>query len=87
MELIELHKKDPVIHLPYLRTCLDESLRIFPPTSHGLSRATPLEGTNILGGWVAGNTTVSMSAHVPHRDESVFPNADRIFPSGGKENE
>ncbi|KAJ6140334.1 hypothetical protein N7471_006820 [Penicillium samsonianum] len=71
---------DKVKHLPYLRACLDESLRIFPPTSHGLPRETPAEGTNILGDWVAGNTTVSMSALVAHRDESVFPNADQYIP-------
>ncbi|CAG8194620.1 unnamed protein product [Penicillium olsonii] len=71
---------DKVKHLPYLRACLDESLRIFPPTSHGLPRATPPEGTNILGEWVAGDTTVSMSALVAHRDESVFPNANQYIP-------
>jgi cytochrome P450 len=71
---------DKVKHLPYLRACLDESLRIFPPTSHGLPRETPPEGTNILGEWVAGNTSVSMSALVAHRDEGVFPNADQYIP-------
>ncbi|KAJ6147232.1 hypothetical protein N7497_009214 [Penicillium chrysogenum] len=40
-----------------------------PPTSHGLPRETPAEGTNILGEWVAA-----------HRDESVFPNADQYIP-------
>ncbi|KAJ5762285.1 uncharacterized protein N7511_005667 [Penicillium nucicola] len=71
---------DKIKHLPYLRACLDESLRIFPPTSHGLPRATPPEGTNILGEWVAGDTSVSMSALVAHRDEGVFPNADQYIP-------
>ncbi|KAJ5388289.1 hypothetical protein N7509_010830 [Penicillium cosmopolitanum] len=71
---------DKVKHLPYLRACLDESLRIFPPTSHGLPRETPAEGANILGDWVAGSTTVSMSAFVAHRLESIFPNADQYIP-------
>lgn len=71
---------DKIRHLPYLRACLDESLRIFPPTSHGLPRETPPEGTNILGDWVAGGTSVSMSALVAHRNESVFPNADQYIP-------
>jgi cytochrome P450 len=31
---------DKVKHLPYLRACLDESLRLFPPTPHGLPRTT-----------------------------------------------
>ncbi|GFG27849.1 benzoate 4-monooxygenase cytochrome P450 [Aspergillus udagawae] len=71
---------DKVKHLPYLRACLDESLRIFPPTSHGLPRQTPSEGMEILGQWVPGNTSVSISALVAHRDESVFPQADRYIP-------
>ncbi|KAJ6084095.1 hypothetical protein N7486_010895 [Penicillium sp. IBT 16267x] len=71
---------DKVRHLPYLRACLDESLRIFPPTAHGLPRETPPSGTSILGEWVAGKTSVSMSAYVAHRDEGVFPNADQYIP-------
>ncbi|PYI28241.1 cytochrome P450 [Aspergillus indologenus CBS 114.80] len=71
---------DKVKHLPYLRACLDESLRIFPPTSHGLPRETPPEGMEILGQWVPGNTSVSMSAFVAHRDERAFPKADKYIP-------
>ncbi|KAJ9317905.1 hypothetical protein DTO271D3_2003 [Paecilomyces variotii] len=71
---------DKVKHLPYLRACLDESLRLFPPTPHGLPRATPDEGAEIFGEWVPGNTTVSMSALVAHRDEKVFPEADKFIP-------
>lgn len=32
---------DKVKHLPYPRACLDESLRMFPPTALGLPRVTP----------------------------------------------
>ncbi|KAF9886140.1 hypothetical protein FE257_011965 [Aspergillus nanangensis] len=71
---------DKVKHLPYLRACLDESLRIFPPTSHGLPRETPPEGMEILGQWVPGRTSVSMSAYVAHHDERAFPNSDRYIP-------
>ncbi|KAE8340462.1 hypothetical protein BDV24DRAFT_175348 [Aspergillus arachidicola] len=71
---------DTVKHLPYLRACLDESLRILPPTPHGLPRQTPPEGMEILGEWVPGNTSVSMSAYVAHRDESVFPEAHKFIP-------
>ena len=58
--------------LPSLRACLDESLRMIPPTPHGLPRRTPAEGTNIMGEWIAGNTTVSMTAEAAHHDPSVF---------------
>ncbi|RMJ24378.1 Cytochrome p450 [Aspergillus sp. HF37] len=71
---------DKVKHLPYLRACLDESLRLFPPTSHGLPREVPPEGMNIMGDWVPGGTSVSMSALVAHRDEKVFPEADKFIP-------
>ncbi|KAI9035235.1 cytochrome P450 [Aspergillus affinis] len=71
---------DKIKHLPYLRACLDESLRIFPPTSHGLPRETPPEGMEILGQWVPGNTSVSMSAYVAHHDERAFPKSDQYIP-------
>ncbi|KAI3334732.1 cytochrome P450 [Ustulina deusta] len=69
-----------VKNLPYLRACLDESLRLQPPTPHGLPRNTPPEGLSIMGEYVPGNTTVSISALVAHRDESAFPDAYKFIP-------
>lgn len=71
---------DAVKHLPYMRACLDESLRLFPPTPHGLPRMTPTEGTNILGDYIPGGVSVAMSAFVAHRNESQFPQADKYIP-------
>lgn len=71
---------DKIKDLPYLRACLDESMRILPPTPFGLPRKTPPEGCNILGRWVPGNTTVSMSSYVAHRDKSVFPDPEVFRP-------
>lgn len=71
---------DKVKHLPYLRACLDESLRLQPPTPQGLPRKTPPEGATIMGHYVPGNTTVSISALVAHRDEEAFPDAERFLP-------
>jgi cytochrome P450 len=71
---------DKVKHLPYLRACLDESLRLFPPTPHGLPRETPPDGTNILGDYIPGGITVAMSAFVAHRNESTFPQANEYIP-------
>ncbi|KAJ2897481.1 hypothetical protein MKZ38_004648 [Zalerion maritima] len=71
---------DKVKHLPYLRACLDESLRLFPPTPQGLTRKTPPEGIWIMDYFVPGNTTVAVSSLVAHRDESVFPDAERYIP-------
>ncbi|KAL3442421.1 cytochrome P450 [Aspergillus insuetus] len=61
-------------HLPFLRACLDESLRMLPPVIFGLPRRTPAEGAIILGDFIPGHTSVSMSAYVVHHDESIFKN-------------
>lgn len=71
---------DKVRHLPYLRACLDESMRLFPPTSHGLPRVTPEEGLLIKGDFIPGGTTVSISAYVAHRDEKIFPEPETYKP-------
>ncbi|KAF9892154.1 hypothetical protein FE257_002560 [Aspergillus nanangensis] len=71
---------DKVKDLPYLRACLDESLRMLPPTPFNLPRKTPAEGCQILGQWVPGNTTVSMSSYVAHRDANVFPDPEVFRP-------
>ncbi|KAL4807717.1 cytochrome P450 [Aspergillus unguis] len=69
-----------VKHLPYLRACLDESLRMLPPVIFGLPRRTPPEGTNILNEYIAGDTSVSMSAYVVHHDESIFEDNNTYKP-------
>lgn len=71
---------DRVKHLPYLRACLDESLRLFPPTPQGLGRETPAEGSYILGQFIPGGVSVSMSALVAHRCEKVYDQADCYIP-------
>ncbi|KAF2014873.1 cytochrome P450 monooxygenase [Aaosphaeria arxii CBS 175.79] len=71
---------DKVKHLPYLRACIDESLRLFPPTPQNLGRETPPDGTNILGDYIPGGVSVSMSALVAHRCERTFPQADQYIP-------
>ncbi|KAI6818551.1 cytochrome protein [Hortaea werneckii] len=71
---------EKVKYLPYLRACLDESMRIWPPTSHPLLRATPPEGSNILGEYIPGNTSVGMSAFVAHRNAEIYPEPDRYIP-------
>ena len=86
----EVASYDKVKHLPYLRACLDESMRLFPPTTFGLPRRTPAEGAPVAGDFIAGNTSVSMSSYVAHRDEKVFPDAEQYRPErwlgdGGKD--
>lgn len=71
---------DKVKYLPYLRACLDESMRITPPTTFGLPRRTPKDGAYILGEFIPGNTSVSMSAYVAHRDPRIFPDPESYRP-------
>ena len=71
---------DAIKDLPYLRACLDESLRLYPPTTFGLPRKTPPEGCGIMDEFVAGNLQVSTSAYVAHRDDDIFPNPESFIP-------
>ena len=71
---------DKVKHLPYLRACIDEAMRIYPPTPFNLPRRTPEEGTRIMGEFIAGGTSVGMSAYVAHRDASIFPEPEKFYP-------
>lgn len=71
---------DTVRHLPYLRACLDEALRMYPPSTFGLPRRTPAEGAAILGDFIPGETSVSISAYVAHRDAKVFPEPEEYRP-------
>lgn len=71
---------DRVKHLPYLRACLDESLRLFPPTPQSLPRETPSEGLYIMDDFIPGGVSVGMSALVAHRCEAQFPQAEKFIP-------
>lgn len=76
----EVAPYEKVKYLPYLRACLDESLRISPPTSHGLTRETPAEGSEIAGEYIAGGTSVSVSAWIAHRDPVIFKEPEQYDP-------
>ncbi|KAL5362000.1 putative cytochrome P450 [Aspergillus floccosus] len=71
---------DKVKDLPFLRACLDEALRILPPTSAGLPRRTPPEGAEIMGEWIPGDTSVSMTIYASHRDPDIFPDPETYRP-------
>ncbi|RAH81023.1 putative cytochrome P450 [Aspergillus japonicus CBS 114.51] len=71
---------DKVKNLPYLKACLDEALRLLPPTSAALPRRTPPEGARILGEWIPGDTSVSLPIYAAHRDPAVFPDPEAYRP-------
>ena len=71
---------DKVKHLPYMKACLDESLRLFPPTPQGLGRQTPADGLYVLDDFIPGGVSISVSALVSHRNEKYYPQADQFIP-------
>lgn len=86
-ELDEVLDEDGIVvsygkvkYLPYLRACIDENLRMMPPVIFGLPRRTPLEGAPVLDDFIAGDTSVSMSAYVVHHQASIFEDHDTYKP-------
>lgn len=72
---------DALKDLPYLRACIDESLRLRPSIEGGLPRLVPKGGMYVGGEWLEGGTTVSISTHTLHRDSSIFhENPDAYVP-------
>ncbi|KAJ5688856.1 benzoate 4-monooxygenase cytochrome p450 [Penicillium macrosclerotiorum] len=71
---------DKIKHLPYLRACLDESLRLTPPNTMSVNRLTPPEGMSIMGHLIAGNTTVHAPPYAMHRNADVFPDPESFDP-------
>jgi cytochrome P450 len=43
--------------LEYLQSCLDEALRVYPPSMTGFQRRTPPSGAEICGSFVSGNVS------------------------------
>lgn len=72
---------DKVKDLPFLRACIDEGLRVIPPTSAGLPRRTPAEGAQILDDWIPGDTSVNMTIYATHRDPKMFPDPETFNPN------
>ncbi|KAM0420484.1 hypothetical protein ACHAPT_011779 [Fusarium lateritium] len=69
-----------VKNLPYLRACLDESLRLLPPVSFGLNRKTVTGGITIDGQWIDEGTTIGAPAYTAHRNPELFPDPERYHP-------
>jgi benzoate 4-monooxygenase len=67
-------------NIPYLKACLDESMRLYPPIGFGLPRRTLPSGATIAGHFIPGNVTVSGPVYTIHRSESLFKNATSFVP-------
>lgn len=69
---LPLPRFDDVKNLPYLRACIDETMRLRPSIEGGLARVTPAQGMYVNGDWLPAGVTVSVSTHTIHRDPAVF---------------
>src|SRR5699024_5609291 len=66
--------------LPYLRACIEESLRVRPASSMGLPRIVRPGGRVIAGQFIAEGVMVSVPTYSLLRNEKVFTDATRYQP-------
>ncbi|KAH7316925.1 cytochrome P450 CYP5280A1P [Stachybotrys elegans] len=67
--------------LPYLRACIDESMRLSPPVATDLLRKTPSDRSYMVAGeLIPPDTNVSISAYTAHRDPEYFPDPEAWKP-------
>jgi cytochrome P450 len=71
---------DSVANLPYLRACIEESLRLRPAQSIGLPRIVPKGGRVIAGQFIHEDVIVSVPTWTLLRDAQVFENPERYDP-------
>jgi len=66
--------------LPFLRACIEESLRVRPASSFGLPRVVPKGGRYIAGQFVAEGVTVSVPTYTLLRDPVAFDKPEEFIP-------
>ncbi|KAF5695077.1 cytochrome P450 monooxygenase [Fusarium denticulatum] len=72
---------DSTKDLPYLRACLDESLRLRPPIAYALQRlVVSPQGAIIAGHHIKQGTTVAVSLWTIHRNRKLYKNPDEFDP-------
>ncbi|KAE9381402.1 cytochrome P450 [Stipitochalara longipes BDJ] len=85
----EIPSYEELTNLPYLRACIEESLRVRPASSFGLPRVVPKGGRYIAGKFIDEDVTVSVPTYTLLRDASAFENPTKFDPerwiSGDKE--
>lgn len=69
-----------VSQLPYLRACIEESLRVRPASSMGLPRVVPKGGRMVAGQFIDEDVTVSVPTYSLLRHANTFENADQFKP-------
>lgn len=72
---------DYVRSLPYLRACIDESLRLRPPITYPLPRLVyAAEGATVAGHYLKQGTVVAVPPYSIHRKETLFKDPDTYEP-------
>jgi benzoate 4-monooxygenase len=80
MDDTELISYDTASRLPFLRACIEESLRLRPPSSFGLPRIVPKGGRMIAGQFIPEGVTVSVPTYSMLRNQEAFDNPDTYNP-------
>ncbi|KAH6981572.1 cytochrome P450 [Ilyonectria sp. MPI-CAGE-AT-0026] len=69
-----------ISQLPYLRACIEESLRLRPASSMGLPRVVPKGGRTIAGHFIDEDVTVSVPTYTLLRDSTTFDRPEEYDP-------
>ncbi|KAJ0423676.1 cytochrome P450 [Aspergillus carlsbadensis] len=70
-----------LLEAPFLNSCINEALRLYPPIPGNVQRLTPPGGTTIAGRFIPGDTIVSTPTYAIHRDSRNFPNPHAFIPA------
>lgn len=76
----EIPNYEALSDLPYLRACVEESLRVRPASTMGLPRVVPEGGRTIAGKFVAAGVTVSVPTYTLLRDSVAFEDPESFKP-------
>ncbi|KAF2434256.1 pisatin demethylase [Tothia fuscella] len=70
-----------LVKLPLLNAIIQETMRKHSPIAMGLLRETPPSGSNIGDYFIPGETVVSMSTMLAHKNPTHFPDPNSFKPS------
>ncbi|KAJ1324088.1 aspirochlorine biosynthesis cytochrome P450 monooxygenase [Microdochium nivale] len=65
-------------HLEYLTACIEEALRMYPPTAYITPRASP--GAEVGGHWLPRGTKIHVYMNATYRDPANFAEPDSFNP-------
>lgn len=71
---------EKLARLPFLRACIDETMRLRPSSAFGLPREVPKGGREIAGKFIQAGVSVSVPTFSILRDKNVFADPDRYNP-------